>query len=270
MEEEKALDTTGAEAYEKYILPTFMLQMAKDAVEIAVPQPGERVLDVACGTGLGARLVTSRITPGGTCDCVDFDPAMIAVARRLLDCPSDIKVSWHCASALTMPFADQSFDLVLCLQGLQFMPDFAAALGEMRRVSRSGGRLIVTVWSAIESCRGHHLVSRGLQRRNVDPSPMLKAFALGDPERLMALVGGAGYREATVRAISGRVSFQSARHFVEALAAGAVAARHALARLPDNQRAEFFDEMETEFQSYGDSGGVATPFEQLMLVARAG
>lgn len=270
MGQEKNLETTAAEAYEKYILPTFMLQMGKDAVDIAVPHPGERVLDVACGTGLVARLVASRIAPGGSLDCLDFDPAMIAVARSLVDCPPDVKMSWHCASALTMPFDDQSFDLVLCLQGLQFMPDFAAALGEMRRVARSGARLIVTVWSAIERCKGHHLVLRGLERRNVDPSPMLKAFALSDPEKLVALAGGAGFNSAAVRAIAGRVPFRSARDFVEALAAGAVAARHALARLPENQHAEFFDEMEREFRPYIEGDGIATPFEQLLLVARAG
>jgi SAM-dependent methyltransferase len=213
-------------------------------------------------------LVAPRIAPGGTLDCLDFDPAMIAVARGLADCPPDVKMNWHCASALTMPFDDRSFDLVLCLQGLQFMPDPAAALREMQRVSRSGGRLVVTVWSAIERCKGHHLVLRGLERRNVDPSPMLKAFALGNAEKLAALAKETGFSGVTVRTVAGRVPFRSAREFVEALAAGAVAARHALARLPEDQRAEFFEEMESEFLPYRERDGIATPFEQLMLVAR--
>jgi len=269
MEQEKPLDTTAAEAYEKYILPTFMLRMGMDAVEVAAPRPGERVLDVACGTGLGARLVASRIAPGGTLDCLDFDPAMIAVARGRADCPPEVRLNWHCASALSMPFEDQAFDLMFCLQGLQFVPDPAAALGEMRRVAKPGARLIVTVWSAIERCMGHHLVMRGLERRNVDPSPMLKAFALGKAEQLIALAGGAGFGGASVREFPGRVQFRSARHFVEALAAGAVAARIALSRLPEDQRADFFEEMESEFQPYREGTGIATSFEQLLLEAHA-
>ena len=269
MEQEKPLDTTAAEAYEEYILPAFMLRMGMDAVEAAAPQPGERVLDVACGTGLGARLIASRIGPGGALDCLDYDPAMIAVARGQTACPPGIRLNWHCASALSMPFEDRTFDLMLCLQGLQFVPDPAAALGEMRRVAKPGARLIVTVWSAIERCKGHHLVMRGLERRNIDPSPMLKAFALGKPQELVALAGGAGFAGASVREVPGRVQFRSARDFVEALAAGAVAARHALSRLPEIQRADFFEEMENEFRPYREGTGVATPFEQILLEARA-
>ena len=72
MEPEKSLDTTAAKAYEKFILPAFMLPAAKEAIELAVPQAGDKVLDVACGTGLVARLIAPRVTPGGVIRCLDF------------------------------------------------------------------------------------------------------------------------------------------------------------------------------------------------------
>lgn len=264
------MDTTAAEAYEKYIVPAFMLPLVNGVIDIAAPRRGEFVLDVACGTGLVARLVASRVAPGGTVSNLDFDPAMIAVARGLVESPPGVTMTWHCASALSMPFDDGAFDLVFCLNGLQFLPDHAAGLAEMRRVMKPGARLLVTVLSAVDRCRGHALLLRGLERRGVDPAPMLKAFALGDAAKLEALAGNAGFPGARIRVVQDRVRFPSAGHFVDALAAGAVATRHVLARLSDDQRNEFMHEMREEFRQYEEDGGVATPQEQLVLVARAG
>lgn len=270
MESQRPLDTTAAEAYEKHIVPAFMLPLVTGVIDIAAPRPGEFVLDVACGTGLVARLAGPRVAPGGTVSNLDFDPAMIEVARGLVECPPGVKMTWHCASALSMPFDDGAFDLVFCLNGLQFLPDYAAGLAEMRRVMKPGARLVVTVLSAVDRCRGHALLLRGLERRGMDPTPMLKAFALGDAVKLEALAGNAGFHGARVHVVRDRVRFPSARHFVDALAAGAVATRHVLARLSDDQRAQFMREMREEFRQYEEDGGVATPQEQLILVARAG
>lgn len=264
------MDTAAAEAYEKYIVPAFMLPLVNGVIDIAAPRPGERVLDVACGTELVARLVAPHVAPGGTVSNLDFDPAMIAVARGLVECPPSVEVTWHCASALSMPFDDGDFDLVFCLNGLQFLPDHAAGLTEMRRVMKPGARLVVTVLSTVDRCKGHSLVLQGLERRGVDPTPMLKAFALGGVGKIEALTRNAGFQGESVRTVRDRVRFPSARHFVDALAAGAVATRHALARLPEDQRAEFLREMGEEFRQYEHDGGVATPQEQLVLVARAG
>jgi ubiquinone/menaquinone biosynthesis C-methylase UbiE len=270
MEPAKSLDTAVAKAYEKFILPAFMLPAAKEAIELAVPQAGDKVLDVACGTGLVARLIAQRVAPGGVIRCLDFDPAMIAVASELVECPPGVDLTWHCASALSMPFGDKEFDMVVCLHGLQFMPDFGAALKEMRRVMKPGARLLIAVWGAIERCEGHLAVFRGLERRQVTPTAMLKAFVLGEREKLETLATSSGFNEVSISTVQGRVRFPSAQHFVEALAAGAVAARHALAGLPESQQAAFMDEMREEFRQYEDHGGVAPPNEQLVLVARAG
>ncbi len=103
MEAAKPLDTTAAEGYERCIVPAFMMPLVKGVIETAAPRPGERVLDIACGTGLVARLVAPRLAPGGTISNLDFDPAMLAVAQRLVACPPDVNMTWHCASALSMP-----------------------------------------------------------------------------------------------------------------------------------------------------------------------
>ena len=269
MEQGNPLDTAAAEAYENYIVPAFMLPLLEDVIYTAAPQPGEHVLDVACGTGIVARLVAPRVAPGGTVSNLDFDPAMLAVARGLVECPPGVSITWHRASALSMPFDDGAFDLVFCLNGLQFLPGQADGLVEMRRVMKPGARLLVTVLSAIDRCEGHSLVLRGLERRGVDPTPMLKAFALGNAEKLEALMASAGFHGASVRALPARVRFPSARHIVEALAAGAVATRHALSQLREDQLTEFMNEMGEAFREYEVDGGIETPQEQFLLVAHA-
>jgi len=269
MESAKTPDTTAAEAYEKLILPAFMLPAARVAIEHVLLRPGERILDVACGTGLVARLISSRLAPGGRMDCLDLDPAMIAVATESVSKPSGVDLAWHSASALSMPFEDNLFDAVICLHGLQFMPDFEAALREMHRVMKTGARLLITVWNTIDRNKGHLAVFGGLERRKVAPTAMLKAFVLGDSKKLEELAAAAGFVDVKVSAVPGRVRFPSAQHFVEALAAGAVAARHALAGLPESQRAEFMAEMKEEFRQYENDGGVAPPNEQLVLIAKA-
>ena len=148
---ERPLDTTAAEAYEKHIVPAFMLPLVNGVIDNAAPVPGEGILDVACGTGLVARLVAPRVAPGGTVSNLDFDPAMIAVARGLVECPLSVNMTWHCASALSMPFDDGEFDLVFCLNGLQFLPACAAGLAEMRRVMKPGGRLIYATCSLLDA-----------------------------------------------------------------------------------------------------------------------
>jgi ubiquinone/menaquinone biosynthesis C-methylase UbiE len=86
--------------------------------------PEERVLDVACGTGIVARLAREQLGAGSQKTGVDVNPEMIAVARSI-----ESGVSWHRGNALELPFEDGSFNVVLCQQGLQFFFDRAAAAG---------------------------------------------------------------------------------------------------------------------------------------------
>lgn len=266
-EPNKPLDTSAAEAYEKLLVPTLNAPLAAEAVELAAPRPGEQVLDVACGTGIAVRLAAPRVAPGGRVAGLDFDPAMIAVARTTVQCPSGVTLAWHCASALDMSFEDGTFDLALCVQGMQFFPDCGAGLAEIRRVMKPGGRLIAVVWRSLEHCKGQHAIVQELERRNVDATPMLKTYSMGDPERIRKLAGEAGFREVETRTASGTARFASARDFVEALAAGGPASRHALSKVPEDQRSEFLDAVGRALQQYEDNGAVVLPLGYLVLLA---
>jgi ubiquinone/menaquinone biosynthesis C-methylase UbiE len=113
----------------------------------------ERVLDVACGTGLAASRVNLASQKLCSVTGIDINEGMLGVARR------NREVTWHQGSAIELPFETGMFDVVLCQQGLQYFADRPAAIREMARVLAPGGRIAVSVWGALEhqalSCGCH-------------------------------------------------------------------------------------------------------------------
>lgn len=163
----------GAQAYERYLVPPIMAPFADDLVDGIAP--GTRVLDVACGTGIVARTVADL---GAEVTGADLNEQMLAIARAAAP-----EIRWIAADAVDLPLDDGSFDVVLCQQGMQFMPDPAAALAEMRRVLAPGGRLTVSVW---RPCAAYEALARLLDPENaaIARSP----FGSGDDVR--RLIGG--------------------------------------------------------------------------------
>ena len=140
------LSATAAELYQRIPARYILGPWAPLLVERAAVAPGERVLDVACGTGVVTRAAAECAGSGGHVAGIDLNPGMIAVARSLAPA-AGAAIEWHEASAHALPFRNSHFDVVLCQQGLQFFPDKALALREMRRVLRHGGRLALSVWN---------------------------------------------------------------------------------------------------------------------------
>src|SRR5690606_21413299 len=122
--------TNAPENYERYFVPSIGRPVAAGLVEAAALRPGERVLDVACGTGIVVRLAAERVGPRGVLEALDPNADMLAVARQVA--PSTPSITWHEASAESMPLPDEHFDVVLCGMGLQFFPDRKAGLRQMR------------------------------------------------------------------------------------------------------------------------------------------
>ena len=142
------LSGNAAELYEELKVPAMFGPLA-DATLNAVPlAAGDAILDVACGTGIVARKARERAGPAARVVGADLNEGMIAMARSLAD-PQSRSCEWHVAGVGEMPFEDGAFDKIFCQQGFQFFPDEAAALREMRRVSRPGGVLAMTIWSGL-------------------------------------------------------------------------------------------------------------------------
>lgn len=143
---------SAAEVYQRELVPAIFGPWAPRVVALAAPAAGERALDVACGTGVVARLVAERVGPEGQVAGLDLNPGMLAVASGLP--VAGAPIGWVQASAVRMPFPDRSFEVVCCQLGLQYFPARPAALAEMARVLAPGGRLAVMVWRSIDHSPG--------------------------------------------------------------------------------------------------------------------
>jgi len=133
---------------------------------------------------------------------------MLAVARRL---PVN-QVDWRDGSAGALPFEDESFDVVCCAFGLMFFPDQQAALREMRRVLKGGGRLMVMVWGSIFKCPGQLAMQQSWTRHfEADYSSLFAIqHLLGGEPAVRSLVQDAGFRLVSVRAEMGEANFAAA------------------------------------------------------------
>lgn len=261
-----AADRTAAQAYERFLLPFIFQPWAERAVKWAAPALGEHVLDLACGTGVGARIVAPAIGASGKVVGVDMDAGMLATAQeRLRDL--DLPTEWHCGSALEMPFPDDSFDLCLCLQGLQFFSDRGKGLAEMRRVLRPSGRLVVSVWSSIERNPGNAAVYRAMEKQGIDTSSPRRGFSLSDPEELRELTKAAGFTVVEVREEETVAPFPSIRHFVEGMATGAPYTRRALEGLAESARAQCIEDAIEILKPYEHQGKLELPLRVNLMRA---
>ncbi len=136
------VSTSAAEIYDRFFLPALFARCAAPVVEAAGIAAGDRVLDVACGTGVLALEARRR---GATVTGLDRNAGMLAVARTKAG-----DIDWVEGMAESLPMRDATFDAVVSQFGLMFFEDRVAALREMRRVLKPGGRMAVAVWGGAE------------------------------------------------------------------------------------------------------------------------
>jgi ubiquinone/menaquinone biosynthesis C-methylase UbiE len=207
------LDGSAPELYQRYLVPAITSLWAADLLDRAQPKAGEAVLDVACGTGVVARLAAERIATGRVVG-LDFNSGMLAVARSLPRTGASIE--WLGGSALSLPFADTSFDLVLCQLGLQFFPDRPLALREMRRVLVPSGRVALSVYSAIERTPAAHAFARALDNCLGPNASSIKRAEHIFPEasEVRGLMSREGFEQVKVSTIAKRITFPSVLDYV--------------------------------------------------------
>ncbi|MCB1640987.1 MAG: methyltransferase domain-containing protein [Xanthomonadales bacterium] len=203
----------AAEAYEAMFVPALFAQWAPRVLDGVALSPGQRVLDVACGTGVLAREAARRVGLSGAVSGLDPAPGMLAVARRSAEV-----VDWREGVAESLPYADGQFDAVVSQFGLMFFADRVQALREMRRVLRPAGRLAVAVWSGLETMPA--LLREVAVVESLAGSAAADAlrapFCLADAGRLQALANSTGWLGISVQRLAGQACFPSIRFLVEA------------------------------------------------------
>lgn len=255
-----------AEGYDRYLVP--VLSKWTDALfEKTNPQDGEEVLDFACGTGGVIRALTDRLDAPKRVAGLDVEPAMLDVARsRGEQLPFDAK--WHRADAADMPFADESFDVAYCQQGLQFMDDSAAAVAEAHRVLRPEGRLAVSVWADLDGSPHYAALTDALQNHLGDQAAgaMRAPFdALSSPQKLHRCIESGGFGGIDIEGITHRIDYPDAEEFFRREVISWLA--EAVGDLSESARDAIVTDLERRLDRYIVGGQLKAPMRALIAVA---
>lgn len=182
---------SGAENYQRFFVPTIATPVSGELLRTANLQAGERVVDIACGTGVITRLAAEKVGTTGSVTGVDIAPDMIDVAKATP--AAGAPIDWYEADAASLPVPDNSYDVALCQMGLMFMPDQAAAFSEMHRVLAPGGRIVVNTPGRMQP--PFEAMEQAIAD-NLDPGLgafVAAVFSMHDPAALGALLSDAGF-----------------------------------------------------------------------------
>lgn len=239
------------------------LKPAQDLLlRLAGLQPGERVLDLACGTGLVTFPAAEAVGPSGSVVATDISDAMVAMveaeaARRQMP-----HVSARRADAETFPFDDASFDAILCGLGLMYAPDPLASLQGGHRVLRPGGRYVAAVWGDRRNCGWAEIFPIVEKRVTSEVCPLF--FQLGTGEALALRMEAAGYRAIRTERITTALEYDSADAALGAAFIGGPVAM-AYSRFDDATRAAAHREYLDSIAPYQHGEGYRIPGEFVVV-----
>lgn len=258
------LSGDGPDAYEKYIVPAYTGAWAKEIVNRACLGEGEKVLDVACGTGLVARIASKKQSSTDLIYGIDVNEAMLKKAREI-----EAHINWHHSDVTDMPFSDNKFDVILCQQGLQYFPNPSLALKEMRRVLAENGRILSSVWRPIKYSPFYESLCKVLEKYiNAKAASMLSgAFSFGDHMKLKTLFSNAGFRSINVNIVIKQMSYSPFEEFVM----GGIMATpffKDIQGMQESKRGELLTEIHKLNQDYIDDNGLVAPLESYIVTAK--
>lgn len=260
------LQGNAAYAYESQKVPTIFRPLAELTLDNISLDGCAAVLDVACGTGIVARLLADRLSPGVTIVGMDVNGGMIAVAREQTP-KTGALVEWHEADVGTLPFDAGLFDLAICQQGLQFFPDKLQALREIRRVLAPNGRVALTVWSEISPL---NMTMADILRQKVNASiaqRLLDPFAFRDARVIQSLISEAGFNNITVRTLSVQRRIGPAAEAIPQEFAGSPISAE-IAALDPHTKTTIFHDIGTMLKSYESDEGLVIPQHTYLFEAR--
>jgi ubiquinone/menaquinone biosynthesis C-methylase UbiE len=260
------LEGNAPQLYERETVQTLGRPLADLMFAHVALQAGDRVLDAACGTGIVTRVAAQRFSYLTHIVGVDLNPGMLDVARTHTP-PTGVSVEWRQGDLGALPFPANSFEVVLCQQGLQFVPDPGTALREMRRVLVPGGRLAFTVFSEVPV---YYAVLADALARHVSAAAAtscLSRYTLQDTTALRTLVDAAGFTAITIRVLEvQRRMPMSAASVVEAMARAPYA--RDVAAVEEAVRHTIGQEVSAALHAYRDGDEVVIPHRSHLVQAQ--
>lgn len=211
--------TDMARGWEDHLVPLFR-PWAERLVAVTGPARGERVLDVGCSTGLTTGIAARYVGDAGTVGGVDIAPGMIAVARATY-AETHPAITWKVGDAHHLPYPDDSVDVVLSNQGLQFFTDPLGALNEANRVLVDGGRLGLEIWRPMEHQHDFRRLVEALEQRLSPKAGALRYVTSSwQPEDINHLLVEAGFAQVNSTIDSDSIRFESVEDCLYAQASG--------------------------------------------------
>jgi len=186
-----------AERYEEFLVPVIFVPWARDLLSRTHLNRGDKLLDLACGTGVVARLAADQ---GVSVIGGDINPGMLAVAA---DRAKGLHVSFQQADAQALSFEDGCFDALICQQGLQFFPDKPVAISECFRVLRPGGRAIFCTARGLDEnpLMRSQVVAFGRHLGEDTTMAIRSVCGFTDPDEMRALFEQAGFSPVNVEKV---------------------------------------------------------------------
>ena len=229
---------------------------------MAAVRPGERVLDVACGTGLVSFRIAEAVGADGEVVATDISGEMIAAARRLAETREISNARFERFDAEEMDLDDAPFDAAVCALGLMYVPDPVKALGEMRRLLRPGGRAAASVWGARAKCGWAEIFPITDARVASEVCPMF--FHLGTGDMLANGFAEAGFTDVQAERLSVELTYASDDDALGAAFRGGPVAL-AYARFDDATKDAVHGEYLESIADYRLDGGYRIPGEFVVV-----
>jgi ubiquinone/menaquinone biosynthesis C-methylase UbiE len=241
--------------YERVLVQPLFRPWVDDLFERVKLVRFDRVLDVACGTGIVARCAKEHLGPKSVVVGVDSSPPMIAIASD-----RGPSVDWRVGSAENLPVGDtERFDAVLCQQGLQFFADKPAALREMKRVLAPSGRVGIACWRSADEMPMYRELQRVAERHLGEILDQRHSF--GDPAALARALTSAGFLDVAVDTVARTIRFADASMWVHMNTTALIGMSPVGPQLDDEGRARLLDVIEREsvaaLAPFRDGDGVA-------------
>jgi ubiquinone/menaquinone biosynthesis C-methylase UbiE len=230
------------EIYEGVLVGPLFRPFAEALLACVAPQPGDKVIDVACGTGIVARIARDRLGADAQVVGVDIAPTMLAVARKV-----DPSIDWRQGDATALPVrVDERFTVLTCHQGLQFMPDKPATVREMRRVLESRGRVAIATWCSLDQLPDVHALNAVVERH---VGPIVDSrHSLGDADTLRTLLADGGFRDVRVETVTHDVRFVDGALYARLNAMAAIGMSDRGKSMSEAARAELAGQVASESQ----------------------
>ncbi len=260
------LSGNAAEQYEKIPARYLLGPWAPGLVEAAEIQRDERVLDIACGTGVVTRAAAEKLGPAGHVTGLDLNEGMLEVARSLGD-PGSGNIAWVQNSAIDIDFSDDSFDVVLCQQGLQFFPDQRKALRETHRVLRGDGRTYFSVW---RGAGPYNDALGGALSKYIDEDTSQRYLAardVPDANALQSMFSDTGFRQVSITPIEMEVRLPEIEKFILAHLRGTPVAG-AVEALSEGAQTAFVEAAVRDLSKFSDGSDVIVPDAINLVSAR--